>query len=71
MTKLTNDEKIKNVQKRKVLKVVVILLAILTIIFAVLTLWIDLNPIYSLIAFILEAIVSKYREKLDPKEKNK
>lgn len=68
MAKLTNDEKIRNVQIRKVLKLLVILLALATIILAILTLWKDLSPIYCLIAFILEVIVSKYREKLDPKE---
>ncbi len=71
MTKLTNDEKIRNVKLRKILKYIIMLLALLTIIFSVLSLWKNITPIFAIIFFIIEVIVSKYREKLDPRENKK
>ena len=68
MEKLTNDEKIRRVNLRKKLKILIIILIILTIVFSVLTLTIELNPIYAIIFFIIEAILNKYRESLDPKK---
>lgn len=67
MKKLTNDEKIERVKKRKILKVLIIILAILTIVFSILTLVIELNPIFACLFFIVEVILNKYRESLDPK----
>jgi len=68
MKKLTNDEKIKRVEKRKVLKVFIIILAILTILFSILTLIIETSPIFACFFFVLEIILNKYRESLDPKK---
>lgn len=68
MKKLSNDEKIAHINMRKVLKVWIIIFAVLTIITAVLSLWKNLNPIIAIIFFIIEVILSKYRESLDPKE---
>lgn len=69
MAKISNDQKIQNVRIRKILKYMIIILAILTIVFAVLSLWKNITPLYALLFFIIEVIVSKYRDKLDPKEK--
>ena len=68
MKKLSNDEKIAHINMRKVLKVWIIIFAVLTIITAVLSLWKNLNPIIAIIFFIIEVILSKYRESLYPKE---
>lgn len=67
MKKLTNDEKLKRVKLRKILKVLIIILAILTIIFSILTLIMKLNPIFACLSFVIEVILNKYRESLDPK----
>lgn len=69
MAKISNDQKIQNVRIRKILKYIIIILAILTILFAVLSLWKNITPLYALLFFIIEVIVSKYRDKLNPKEK--
>jgi len=69
MAKISNDQKIQNVRIRKILKYIIIILAILTILFAVLSLWKNITPLYAILFFIIEVIVSKYRDKLDPKEK--
>lgn len=64
---MTNDEKIKNVKKRKILKVLVIFFGLLTLILAIYSLVTKFTPIPALITFIIEAVISKYRDKLDPK----
>lgn len=69
MAKNSNDQKIQNVRIRKILKYIIIILAILTILFAVLSLWKNITPLYAILFFIIEVIVSKYRDKLNPKEK--
>lgn len=67
MSKITNDLKIKRVKQRKVLKYFIIFFGLITLILAVCSLVINISPIYALISFIIEMILSKYREKLDPK----
>lgn len=69
MPKLTNKEKIERVEKRKLLKVLIIIFASLTIIFSVLSLWKDINPLFAIIFFIIELVLTRLREKLDPKDK--
>ncbi len=68
MEKLTNDEKIKRVSTRKILKVFIILFAILTIIFACLSLWRDVNPVFAIVFFLVEFLLNRYRLSLDPKK---
>lgn len=70
MSKLTNNEKIKRIKQRKILKAFILIFGLSTIILAILSLTINLNPIFAIISFIIEFILSKYREKLDPKEVN-
>ena len=64
MNKITNDEIIKNVKLRKILKYILILLAILTIILAVLSLVINLSPIFACISYIIEVILRKIRNRI-------
>ena len=68
MEKLTNDEKIKRVSTRKILKVFIILFAILTIVFACLSLWRDVNPVFAIAFFLVEFLLNRYRLSLDPKK---
>ena len=65
--KISNDEKIKRVKIRKILKVFIIVFGLLTVLLAILSLIYKISPIFALITFIVEAILSNYRNKLDPK----
>lgn len=64
MVKLTNDQNIKNLKKRKILKRFIILFGILTIVLAVLSLTVKLGFGYSLVAFIIMTILTRQREKI-------
>ena len=66
--KITNDEKVNRVKKRKILKVLIIFFGFLTLILAIHSLVTGFTPIFALIAFLIEALLSKYRNQLDPKE---
>ena len=70
MTKISNDEKIKRVKQRKILKVFIIFFGLLTICLCILSLIFKISPVYAIIAFVFEACLSKYRNKLDPKVVN-
>ncbi len=70
MSPKTNQEKIQAVKLRKILKVLIILFGLLTICFSILTLWIEITRLFAIFFFIIEVILSKYREKLDPKNQN-
>ena len=59
MVKLTNDQNIKNLKKRKILRRFIILFGILTIVLAVLSLTVKLGFGYSLVAFIIMTILTK------------
>lgn len=67
MKKISNDEKIKIVKKRKLLKVLIIIFGLATLVLAMFSLFDKLSPIYAIITFIVEALLSNYRNKLDPK----
>lgn len=71
MTKMSNDEKIKNVRVRKILKILIIIFAVLTIVFSGFSLIQNLNPVFALICFLIEVGLNKYRDHLDPKEESK
>jgi len=68
MKRMTNDEKIKNVQLRKALKVFIIIFCVLTIVLSILSLWKNVTPFFAIVCFVIEVVLHKYREKLDPKE---
>jgi len=70
MSKITNDEKLKRVKKRKILKCFIIFFGFLTLILSIHSLVMKTSPIFALISFIIEVILSKYRENLDPKVVN-
>ena len=62
---MTNEEKIKIHKKRQILKVFIIIFGLLTLALAICSLIYKLNPIFACITFLVEAILSKYREKLN------
>ncbi len=70
MVKLTNDQNIKNLKTRKILRIFIIIFGLLTIILAFLSLTIKLGIGYSLVAFIIMTILTRKREKI-PINRNK
>lgn len=70
MVKLTNDQNIKNLKTRKILRILIIIFGLLTIILAFLSLTIKLGIGYSLVAFIITTILTRKREKI-PINRNK
>ncbi len=66
--RLTNDEKIKRVKQRKILKGFIIFFGLLTLGLAIYSLVTKFTPIPAIVSFIIEVFLSKYRDKLDPKE---
>lgn len=68
--KMSNEEKIKRVKLRKVLKVFIIIFGLATLVLAFFSLLNNLSPIYAIITFVIEAILSNYRNKIDPKVVN-
>ena len=67
MNKNINEEKIKRVRIRKILKGFIIFFGFLTLILAIHSLITKFTPIPAIISFLIEAILSYYRNKLDPK----
>ena len=69
--KISNDEKMKRVKIRKILKGFIIFFGFLTLVLAIYSLTTESTPIFAIISFIIEAGLSKYRSSLDPKIKDK
>ena len=67
---MTNSEKEKIYKKRKVLRILIIVFGLATLVLSIWSLVDKVTPIPALICFLVEAILSKYREKLvyDKKE---
>lgn len=70
MTRNINEEKIKRVRTRKILKGFIIFFGFLTLVLAIHSLVTKFTPIFAIISFLIEAILSHYRNKLDPKDLN-
>jgi len=64
MVKLTNDQNIKNLKTRKILRYFIISFGLITIILAILSLVIKLSFIYSLISFVIMTFLTKKRESI-------
>ncbi len=62
--KLTDDQNIKNLKTRKILRRFIMVFCILTIVLAILSLTIKLNAIFPLISFIISTILIKKRENI-------
>lgn len=70
MKKISNDEKIKRVKQRKILRILIIIFGLATLVLAMFSLFNQISPIYAIITFVIEAGLSQYRNKLDPKVAN-
>lgn len=68
--KLSNDENIKNLKKRKILRIAIIVFCILTIAFSVLTLVIKTNVIIPIVTFIIAKILIKIRDNTEINKKD-
>ena len=60
---MTNDEKIKVMKKRRVLYYLIIFFGVATLVLALFSLIEKISPIPAIITFLIEAILTKYREK--------
>ena len=72
---MTNDEKVERLRKRKILYYLIIVFGVATLFLAILSLTEKITPLFALITFLVEAILSKWRDKLkikveDPDSKN-
>ena len=67
--KKDNDEIVKNMKKRQIVIILIIIFALLTVGFSIYSLITNFTFIPALIAFIIEAILSKYLNKLREKAK--
>ena len=61
---MTNDEKDKAYKKRQVLRVLIIVFGLATLVLSIWSLVDKVTPIPALICFIIEAILSKYRDSI-------
>ena len=61
---MTNDEKVNNMKKRKILFYLIIFFGLATLVLAILSLVIKFTPIPAIITFLIEALLTKYRERL-------
>lgn len=60
---MTNDEKVKVMKKRRTLYYLIILFGVATLVLALFSLIEKISPIPAIITFLIEAILTKYREK--------
>lgn len=63
MEKLTNDQNIKNLKTRKILRIFIMIFCVLTIVLALISLIFDISVIYPLITFIIATILINKRDK--------
>lgn len=60
--KISNDENIRNLKKRKILRWIIIGFSIVTIVLSLLSLIVQLNFIFPLITFIITSILMRVRD---------
>ena len=64
---MTNDDKVKIMKKRRILYYLIIFFGLATLVLALFSLIEKFTPIPAIITFTIEAILTNYRDKLDPK----
>ena len=64
---MTNEEKIKIMKRRRILYYLIIFFGVSTLVLAIISLVQKFTPLPAIVSFIIEAVLSKYRSKLDPK----
>ena len=65
---MTNDKKIENLKKRRVLLILIVIFGLLTLGFSIFSLITKFTFLPALGCFVVEAILSKQREKIKFKE---
>lgn len=60
--KISNDENIRNLKIRKILRIIIIISALITIALSLLSIIYSINIIFPIIAFILTHILMKIRD---------
>ena len=70
MKKLSNDENIKNLKKRKILRAVVMICAVITMLLSFASIFYNINLIFPLIAFIITHTMLKIRDKIEINKKD-
>ena len=60
---ISNDENIKNLKKRKILRIIIIFFSLITIVLSILSIIYNINFIFPVISFIITHILIKIREK--------
>lgn len=68
--KLSNDENIKNLRKRKILRIVIMVCAVVTMALSFASILYNLNFIFPLIAFIITHSLLRFREKIEINKKD-
>ena len=61
---MTNQEKEKAYKKRQILRILIIIFGLATLVLSIWSLVDKVTPIPALICFIIEAILSKYRDSI-------
>ncbi len=62
---ITNEEKYKRIKLRLVLWYLIIIFGLATITLSIFSLFMNLNPIYPLICFLIEALITRWRNSID------
>ena len=62
--KISNDENIRNLKIRKILRIIIIISALITIALSLLSIIYSINIIFPIIAFILTHILMKIRDNI-------
>lgn len=63
---ITNDEKLKRLKIRKLLWYGIIVFGLLTILLSLFSLFRNWSPLYAVVCFVIEVILSKWRNSIDP-----
>lgn len=59
--RLTNDENIENLKKRKILRIVIIVFSVITILLAIGSIFFKINVIFPILTYLVVAFSSKKR----------
>ena len=69
MAKLNNEQKYEFYKERKILRIIIIVDYLLVVILSVISLIYKISFLYPLVLFIIGAVLTKYRETFDFKDK--
>ena len=70
MSKITNDENIRNLKRRKILRIIIIIFSILTIVTSLLSLFMNISILFPILSFLITTILMKYRDSIEINKKD-